>query len=167
MTRSMCCGNSIHHSARRCVYRAESSPMLSVRKRERWFAAIQNWCRGSLPRCLTPMTPEFRCRLCRRWPPEGRHPSRTPKDHGGPRSGPDLSAEGGRPDSNRNLEDHDLGCLPLHHDHHAPMPALPASADHQSQLRAWRPSCRERSVRCEGVQIRPSGARPSRADDRH
>ena len=26
--------------------------------------------------------------------------------------------EGGRPDSNRNLEDHDLGCLPLHHIHH-------------------------------------------------
>ena len=26
--------------------------------------------------------------------------------------------KGGRPDSNRNLEDHDLGCLPLHHDHH-------------------------------------------------
>jgi hypothetical protein len=26
--------------------------------------------------------------------------------------------KGGRPDSNRNLEDHDLECLPLHHDHH-------------------------------------------------
>jgi hypothetical protein len=30
-----------------------------------------------------------------------------------------ASAKGGRPDSNRNREDHDLGCLPLHHGHHA------------------------------------------------
>ena len=36
-------------------------------------------------------------------------------------SSPVLSVrdeEGGRPDSNRHREDHDLGCLPLHHSHH-------------------------------------------------
>jgi ribonuclease BN (tRNA processing enzyme) len=56
--------------------------------------------------------------------------SRTPKDHHGPRSGPDLSAEG-RPDSNRIRKDHDLGCCRYTTTTMSPMPASPASADHR------------------------------------
>jgi hypothetical protein len=104
------CGRveSNHHSAGHCVYSAESSPMLSVRNRRRFW----------LDQTVIERRLRRRCRLCRRRPPLARHRSRTPENHHGPRSGPDFPAEG----RSAGLEPEPRGSrprmLPLHHDHH-------------------------------------------------
>jgi hypothetical protein len=102
--------------------------MLSVRKKRRRLAAIQNRRRGSRPRCLGPVangTPMSAL-------PASATPGSTPVERRkiimARRAGRIFRRRGGRPDSNRNLEDHDLGCLPLHHDHHASSLASATSA---------------------------------------
>jgi hypothetical protein len=42
-----------------------------------------------------------------------------------------VREKGGRPDSNRNHKDHDLGCCRYTTTTMSPMPASPASADHR------------------------------------
>jgi hypothetical protein len=99
------CGRveSNHHSRRPRGYSPLSSPVLSVRKEGRVW--LDSNCRRTT---TTPPMPALPASAAQR---KIRHRSRTLENHHVPRSGRDFQRrEGGRPDSNRNLEDHDLGC---------------------------------------------------------